>query len=238
MSKTKKFGFSRANKNDVNIAELAYNAWGDEKLQRKVEQQIETAIYNGANANLTDNRHLSALHWAAEYDWPSLVILLVNAHRFPPNPATNLDIRSGKGGKTPLMMAVMRGHHECVEALLERGADLKLEHEGMSAVDMAIEEEDEEIYVLLCKYDPDLAEFNDDTIDMHEEMMAEIDELEHDFGGLDDTHRFDDDSGLGVGMNAVDAAAIKATEAADAADNDSKPTRRRKRGKLRKRGAL
>ena len=71
-----------------------------------------------------------------------------------------------------------------------------------------------------------------------EEMMAEIDELEHDFGGLDDTHRFDDDSGLGVGMNAVDAAAIKATEAADAADNDSKPTRRRKRGKLRKRGAL
>ena len=101
-----------------------------------------------------------------------------------------------------------------------------------------IEEEDEEIYVLLCKYDPDLAEFNDDTIDMHEEMMAEIDELEHDFGGLDDTHRFDDDSGLGVGMNAVDAAAIKATEAADAADNDSKPTRRRKRGKLRKRGAL
>ena len=70
MSKKKNFGFSRGNKNGVNIAELAYNAWGDEKLQRKVEKQIETAIYNGANANSTDNHHLSALHWAAEYDWP------------------------------------------------------------------------------------------------------------------------------------------------------------------------
>jgi ankyrin repeat protein len=231
MSK-KNFGFSRGNKNSgVNQAELAYNAWGDEKLQRKVEQQIETAIYNGANANVTDDRHLSALHWAAEYDWPSLVTLLVQAHRFPPNPQTDINLRAGKSGQTALMLAVNRGHHECVEVLLQHGADLKLEHDGMSAVDMAIEEEDEEIYVLLCKFDPDLAEFNDDTLEMHDDMMAEIDELEHEYGGLDEAHHFDDDSG-------VEAAAIRATKAADMESGDAAPKRRRKRGKLKKRGAL
>ena len=136
------------------------------------------------------------------------------------------------------MLAVQRGHHECVEVLLEHEADIKLEHDEMSAVDIAIEEEDEEIYVLLCKFDPDLAEFTDDTLETHKEMMAEIDELEHEYGGLDEKHSFDDDSGVPVdGSSAMDTAASKATEAADN-DRGTTPKRRRRKGKLRKRNAL
>ena len=184
---------------------------GRRKRQAATEK-IETAIYNGANANAADDRGMSALHWAAEYDRPPPRHLLVNAHRFPPNPDTDINVRVGGSGRTALMLAVQRGHHECVEVLLEHEADIKLEHDEMSAVDIAIEEEDEEIYVLLCKFDPDLAEFTDDTLETHKEMMAEIDELEHEYGGLDEKHSFDDDSGVPVDRSsAMDTVASKRT---------------------------
>ena len=89
----------------VNVAKMAYDAWGDERVQAATEKKIETAIYNGANANAADDRGMSALHWAAEYDWPSLVHLLVNAHRFPPNPDTDINVRVGGSGRTALMLA-------------------------------------------------------------------------------------------------------------------------------------
>lgn len=169
---------------DINVSELAYNAWGDENVQKEVEKKIENAIYNGASANAVDSRTFTALHWAAEYDWPSLITTLVEAHRFPPNLPTDLNLRGGPDGKTALMIAVERGHPDCVEDLLEKGADTRLECDGMTAVDMAIEEEDEEIYEIMCKFDPSLAEFDDDGLDMHEDMMAEINELEKEFGPI------------------------------------------------------
>ena len=162
--------FGRTKKSKVNVAVFAYDAWGDEKLQRKTEGKIAKAIYAGADANGTDHRGWSALHWAAEYDWPTLVTVMIESERFPPSEETDIDMRAGLGGRTPLMLAVMRGHMDVVSTLLQHGADLDVVYENMTAVDMAIENEDEDVYELLAAFQPELVDFPEDSSDEDDDL--------------------------------------------------------------------
>ena len=117
-----------------------------------------------------------------EYDWPTLVTVLMESQRFAPSEDTDVDVRAGLGGRTPLMLAVMRGHIDVVAALLQHGADLDVVYENMTAVDMAIDNEDEDMYELLAAFEPELVDFPEESSDeddaMPEDMQRRMEDAE------------------------------------------------------------
>ena len=155
---------------------------GDSKKQKNAEKCIKQAILDGANANQLDVKKHAAIHWAAEYDWPQLIHLLVKAPRYKPNVPTDVNLTQGLGGRTALHCAVLRGSANAVRALLEHGAEIEALYEEMTAIDLAIDEENEEIYEILIEAMPDLAnddaeeEEDDDNADYLEaiSLLAEI----------------------------------------------------------------
>ena len=176
----------RRGKSKVKVSSVAYDAWGDETLQKKAEKKIRNAIHDGADPNNVDARYFTAMHWAAEYNWPALVHLLVNAERFPPCPNTKINLQQGLGGRTALHMAVARGHTEVTEALLINGANIEFIHEGMTAADIAIDNEDEDMYELLCSHHPELAEGDDSDDSDDDDYENGLRELRL-AGGYDDS---------------------------------------------------
>ena len=194
----------REKKKSVKVASIAYDAWGESSVVRKqAEVIIKKAIYDGSNPNECDLKSFAAMHWAAQYNWPSLVTLLVNAERFPPanngGIKTDVNIRQGSGGRTALHMAVHRGNKEVVTVLFEEGADITLRYEGMTAADIAIDNEDLEMYQLMCNYYPELAIDSGDldssfgNEDKDVDFETAINQLKAISGILSDTD--DDDSG-------------------------------------------
>jgi ankyrin repeat protein len=162
----------RKGKSKVRISSVAYNAWGDPDKQKKAEKKIKKAIYDGANPNDTDSKYFTAMHWAAEYNWPKVVHIVMVTERFS-GIKTNLNARQGLGGRTALIMAVARGHAEVTEMLLKFGADIEVVHEGQTAVDIAIDNGDEAIYELLCAHHPELALGANDSEEEEEDVDYE-----------------------------------------------------------------
>jgi hypothetical protein len=162
----------RKGKSKVRISSVAYNAWGDPDKQKKAEKKIKKAINDGANPNDTDSKYFTAMHWAAEYNWPKVVHIVMVTERFS-GIKTNLNARQGLGGRTALIMAVARGHAEVTEMLLKFGADIEVVHEGQTAVDIAIDNEDEAIYELLCAHHPELVLGANDSEEEEEDVDYE-----------------------------------------------------------------
>ena len=74
--------------------------------------------------------YTSALHQAVEGNQPN-VIQLILLHGFNPN------IR-GRGGLTPLHLAVIKGQASCVHALIDNGADITVkDDQGQDAITKA-----------------------------------------------------------------------------------------------------
>ena len=74
--------------------------------------------------------YTSALHQAVEGNQPN-VIQLILLHRFNPN------VR-GRGGLTPLHLAVIKGQASCVRALIDNGADITVkDDQGQDAITKA-----------------------------------------------------------------------------------------------------
>ena len=111
---------------------------------------------------------------------------MVNAPRYKPNVPTDVNLTQGLGGRTALHCAVLRGSANAVRALLEHGAEIEALYEEMTAIDLAIDEENEEIYEILIEAMPDWAnddaeeEEDDDNADYLEaiSLLAEISRIE------------------------------------------------------------
>uniref|UniRef100_A0A8R1U0K4 ANK_REP_REGION domain-containing protein n=1 Tax=Onchocerca volvulus TaxID=6282 RepID=A0A8R1U0K4_ONCVO len=78
---------------------------------------------------MTDEKELRReypLHWAVfRNDYEDLMELLEEEH--PDEILNKLDVR----GRTPLMLAITLGHHECARALLEKGANAAIQNADM-----------------------------------------------------------------------------------------------------------
>ncbi|MCR9218286.1 MAG: ankyrin repeat domain-containing protein [bacterium] len=104
----------------------------DDELDGACERIIRTLVDSGADIEARDSEGYAPLHDAAEGDWPSAIAI-----------RTLLDLGASvdpisDDGDTPLHLAMMRGSIECVELLLERGADIhKKGRFGKSAIESA-----------------------------------------------------------------------------------------------------
>ena len=109
-------------------------------------------IRHGANLNAVEKwRGQSALHWAAAQSQPAMVKELLRHHADPnARSVVNEGLRQvtseprvqsrPRGGFTPLLYAARQGCLECVEYLVEGGAELNLtDPDGMTPLLMAIE---------------------------------------------------------------------------------------------------
>ena len=148
----------RSQKSKLNCSVVAYNAWASDREQKNAEKAIREAIKAGSNPNDLDHRHFSALHWAAKYNWPQLIDVLMTAERYPPTPATDVNVRQSSSGQSPLHTAVINGSIASIQRLLHFGADATLEYENMSPVDLAIDDENEEVFEILVEFLPELAQ--------------------------------------------------------------------------------
>ena len=71
--------------------------------------------------------------------------------------------RHGKGGQTPVLTAVLMGHVEAVETLINLGADLRLkEHMGYSVIHAAAFQGRAQVLKLLASHGIDLMEQHED----------------------------------------------------------------------------
>jgi len=150
---------------------------GTTLLMGKLEMNmLKAAIGAGADVNATDDRGLTALHWAAFDNDPKKVQLLVkhgadiNAQDLirggtPLLSSTALksfdaaeiliklkadpNIMDDKGN-TPLHYATQRGHSRLVKMLVDHGANIHLENrDGYSPVDLSRNRNSRKIFELL-----------------------------------------------------------------------------------------
>lgn len=109
-----------------------YGQHEDEELNGACERIIRLLVESGADIEARDTQGYAPIHDAAEGDWPSAIAI-----RTLLDLGANVDPISNDGD-TPLHLAMLRGSVECVELLLERGADInKKGRFGKSAIESA-----------------------------------------------------------------------------------------------------
>ena len=166
----------------TNLSLIAYGAWGDKKKQKQVARAAKRHIFDGADPNACDHNGFTALHWAAKYNWVQLIDVLVTSHRHTFVDPTDVNVTRGVEGKTPLHMAVQFRSLNAIRSLLKYGANLHALYEGMTPIDMAIEEEDEEIFQIMSDFNPKLmeTEYSSNVVDEDPDfltMTANLDKL-------------------------------------------------------------
>ncbi len=92
---------------------------------------VQELIHRGASVDLRDTNGRTALYGAACRGASDVIASLLSA-------GAQVDARSNDDGLTPLMAAVKKGHRECIKALVDAGADLKVrDAKGMSLIQLA-----------------------------------------------------------------------------------------------------
>ena len=150
---------------DVNIVSMLLDAGADANRANEdgetpvmlaastgVVKVAETLVRHGADVNKREQfRNQSALMWAAAENHPEMVAFLISK-----GAAVNVRAAANDwgeqmtveprvqyrptGGLTPLLYAARSGCHDCVEALLNGGADIDLPNpDGMTPMMMAID---------------------------------------------------------------------------------------------------
>lgn len=77
---------------------------------------MKLLIKNGANINISNNKGMSLLMWAAKYGQKEAAEILLNK-------GANVNAKDG-GNSTALMIAAAEGYKDIVELLIEKGADI------------------------------------------------------------------------------------------------------------------
>ncbi len=111
---------------------------------------VEALLTKGADVNSPQGDGMTALHWAAMNDEPTLAAVLLQAGANP-RAATRV------GAYTPLLLAAKLGHRGVVEALLKGGADPATKTDnGTTALMFAAASGDLESVDLLLARKPDV----------------------------------------------------------------------------------
>lgn len=84
-------------------------------------KNVELLLQNGAKYNFRNRKNISALYYAAKYGHFEVIKSIMDNQT---NPKFDLDI-GGKDRMTPLMIATLRGHKQCVIDLLKIGAKVR-----------------------------------------------------------------------------------------------------------------
>ena len=109
------------------------------ELKRVVRHCLEQ---RHADPNRKDYREQSPLHWAAFWGWSEIVAVLVKCKS--KNTPDTLMNPLNRDGVTPLQLAIEKQHYKTVKKLLHYNAVV-----SQSAIDYAMEEEDDEMVKLL-----------------------------------------------------------------------------------------
>jgi len=113
---------------------------------------VKIALDHGANADAIDAYGGAALLLPAQNGDYDMVRLLLE-HRADPN----RPFKHGKDGRTPLMFAIMGGHLNIVELLLEHGAQVEAKDDyGETALTYAVKHQDREVARLLLTKGADI----------------------------------------------------------------------------------
>jgi ankyrin repeat protein len=80
---------------------------------------LELLLQNGADPDIKDSTDHSALHYAIYKNSPTAVQCILSASKIKPN----IDILNDDS-KTPLHLAAIYGHADCLELLLKNGANI------------------------------------------------------------------------------------------------------------------
>ena len=115
---------------------------------------VAELLDSGANIDATDSKNTTALYSASSNRHADVVKVLLE-HNADSN--IGLELGSGFSGLTPLMEAAYEGYSECVELLLQNGADVNATtRDGVSALMRAAEKNHPDCITLLLEKGADV----------------------------------------------------------------------------------